>query len=540
MLKITLHDYVQALTFKLEGQLAGAWVAELRQCWKTAASIRNSRRLIVDLTNVTFVDADGKLLLEELARESAEFVATGPMLPALVAEITGVQPAAPSTDTRKSRRGSRLCSLLMMLFSTLGAAPVEAEVRLTLHDAVTRALQQNPQVQLATLNVALSEQDRRIARSALLPQAGLELSTTEQRGNIEASFSERIPGFPQHIGPWNVVQGGVGFTAPLFDLTLWRRYQASRAGMDAASAQRLGVREQYALLVVSQYLGAMRSTADVHAAESRVELAQALYNLSADLQKSGVGTGIDTLRSNVQLQNEKQRLFVARTQLETTLNGLVRLLNFDPAEKVALGDDQAFFETPALAADSTLERAFASRPELKAIAAQTHALELKKKAARESRLPSVSASGGWSEQGVSVSSAIPVYQYKAAVDVPLFTGGRIEAESARADIELRKMAEETRELRNRIALEVKNAVARLESARSQVEVANLGVKLAREEVAQARDRFGAGVANNIEVITAQDGLARANDNQIAALYQYNQARADLAHATGQMEMLYAK
>jgi outer membrane protein TolC len=66
------------------------------------------------------------------------------------------------------------------------------------------------------------------------------------------------------------------------------------------------------------------------------------------------------------------------------------------------------------------------------------------------------------------------------------------------------------------------------------------VDLAQQEVTQARDRFQAGVANNIEVITAQDELSRANDNQIGALYRYNQARADLAHATGQMESLYAK
>ena len=80
----------------------------------------------------------------------------------------------------------------------------------------------------------------------------------------------------------------------------------------------------------------------------------------------------------------------------------------------------------------------------------------------------------------------------------------------------------------------------LRSARNEVEVANLGVKLAEEEVRQARDRFQAGVANNIEVISAQDSLTRANDNQIAALYRFNQARADLARAIGQMEKLYAK
>ena len=87
---------------------------------------------------------------------------------------------------------------------------------------------------------------------------------------------------------------------------------------------------------------------------------------------------------------------------------------------------------------------------------------------------------------------------------------------------------------------MKTAVAQLDSARNEVNVANLGLDLARQEVDQARDRFQAGVANNIEVVTAQNELARASDNQIAALYRYNQSRADLAHAVGQMEAVYAK
>jgi outer membrane protein TolC len=66
------------------------------------------------------------------------------------------------------------------------------------------------------------------------------------------------------------------------------------------------------------------------------------------------------------------------------------------------------------------------------------------------------------------------------------------------------------------------------------------VQLAKEEVEQSRDRFKAGVANNIEVIQAQDALARANDNEIAALYRFNQARADYARSIGQMEKVYAK
>jgi len=87
---------------------------------------------------------------------------------------------------------------------------------------------------------------------------------------------------------------------------------------------------------------------------------------------------------------------------------------------------------------------------------------------------------------------------------------------------------------------LKTSLINLGSARNEVQVANLGVQLSKEEVDQARDRFQAGVANNIEVIQAQDSLARANDNQIAALYRFNQARADLARAIGQMEKIYSK
>jgi outer membrane protein TolC len=110
----------------------------------------------------------------------------------------------------------------------------------------------------------------------------------------------------------------------------------------------------------------------------------------------------------------------------------------------------------------------------------------------------------------------------------------------KAALELKKVDQERSELRNQIALEVKTSQAQLDAAQHEVDVANLGVNLAQQEVTQARDRFQAGVANNIEVVSAQDALARANDNQIVALYRYNQSRADLSHAIGQIEGLYSK
>jgi outer membrane protein TolC len=337
-----------------------------------------------------------------------------------------------------------------------------------------------------------------------------------------------------------VIQAAPQISAPVFDLTLWRKWQASREAVRTTAAQQTTARELNAQLVVSQYLGGLRAAAEVKAARSRVDLAQALLNLASDMQKNGVGTGIDTLRARVEYQNETQRAIVADTQLKTSLYGLTRLLNIDPQQPIELADAASFFETPLFPAGGSLERAYTERPEMKAILSQMRVEELRKSAAKDARLPKLSVAGSWSLDGVTPSSMIPVYQYGASLEMPLFTGGRIKAETAVADIELRKLAQSEQDLRNQIALEVKTSLAELQSAQSEVDAANLGVTLATEGVEQAQDRFRAGVANNIEVITAQDELARANDNQISALYHYNQSRASLARATGQMEALYSK
>ena len=543
MLRITTSDIGENVTLKLEGKLSGPWVEEFERCWHMSSDIYK-KGLVVDLSGVTFVDPAGKKLLCSISSGGAQLIGSGLMPKSLIDEIcTEKPPAKPVKGQHKLKQEAAhllLILLLPLLVAPRARAQETAALRLTLHDAVTTALKENPQVQIATLSFAQSQDDKSIARSALLPQAGLEVFDRAVRANLYAEFGSKFPGIPEHAGPFQFFQAGPGVTMPLLDLTLWRRLQAAHQVMSASQAQETTVREQIVLLVVSQYLAGMRAEAAVKAAQSRVDLAQALYDQANDLQKHGVGTGIDTLRANVELQNEKQRLLEAQTQQKVALYGLARLLNLDPHREIELADTPNFYETPQMDASRSLDLAYETRPEMKALAAQVHEEEIAKRAASESRLPTLNFAGTWGEQGLSAPSSIPAYIYQLTVDVPLFTGGRIHAEIAKADLEIKKVEQQRADLRNQIALEVKTSEAQLEAAQHEVDVANLGVKLAQEEVSQARDRFQAGVANNIEVVTAQDSLARANDNQIAALYGYNQARADLSHAIGQIEGLYSK
>jgi outer membrane protein len=540
MLRITIHENEKNRRIELAGTIAGQWVIELEKAWLSGLSPGKQTEL--DMRDVTSLDIDGRQLLERMHSCGVRLVASGVAMTALVNEIGGTA-SSPSARHRRAKTLGLVGLVIGVLLSwvlSLQAQQNPPAIRLTLRDAVMLALQTNPQVAIANLNRAESQESRNIARAALLPSVSFDAAENVVRGNTATLFGGNVQGFPGHYGPFWYIQAGPGFSAPLFDQTLWQRWRASKEDVSASAAQQTTAREQNSQLVVSQYLSGLRASADVSAARSRLELAKALFDLASDQQKNGVGTSIDTLRANVQYQNELQRHSEAETQLKLSLYGLSRLLNLDPQKNLELTDTASFFETPEFTSAETIATAYEQRPELKGVLAQIRAAELRKRAAGNERLPRVSTYGTWTLEGLKPNSMIPAYQFGASVHIPLFTGGRIRAEIAMADLEIRKLAQSEQDLKNQIAQEVRTALARIESSRVQVAAANLGVTLAKEEVAQAQDRFRAGVANNIEVITGQNELARANDNQIAALYSYNQARADLARATGQMEALYSK
>jgi outer membrane protein len=564
MLRITSDRKKGKVVLILEGRLTGPWVGTLEQCWRELRAASPNEKFSLDLCGVSFIDPAGKTLLTEIHRQGGQLVAEGCLNQAIIREISDT--SSRKGDTGKGENGNDkggpkgspivfyivILSLLLTLSprytqaqgrksqSPLPANPPSEVMRLTLDQAVNLALKQNTTAQIAVLTAAQATQDRNTARAALLPQSNLDLSESVQRINLEAFLGHQIPGFPEHGGPFQVFQVGPDFGMPIFDLTLFRRYQAARDTASASRADSLSTREQVILLVVSQYIGVLRNVADVQASQSRVDLAKALYDQAADLQKEGVGTGIDTLRANVELQNENQRLIEAIANRETSLFGLSRLLNLDPRQTLELADSLAFFETPQPDAETSIEEGLSTRQEWRSLQDQIRAAEHQKKAISESRLPSMKFQGNWAYTGASSTTGIPTYNYAVQATMPLFTSGRIHAEIVRADLDIQKLQQQQADLRNQIALDVKTALINLDSARNEVSVANLGVQLSNEEVDQARDRFKAGVANNIEVIQAQDSLSRANDNQIAALYRFNQARADLARAVGQMEKIYAK
>jgi outer membrane protein len=416
-------------------------------------------------------------------------------------------------------------------------ANTASHVQLTLRQAVQLGLKQNPQRVIAQILVFESDRNSQIARSALLPQAGIGGAAALSQYNIQIVESE-----PHRLdaGPYQYIDVGPNYSQTLLNLPLMRDYQIGREGAKQARADEKTAREIVVQAVVSQYLLILRALADRDAAEARVALAQRLYDQAAELQKTGIGLNIDTVRANVELQNEKQNLIDADTATRTTRYALAALLDLPRDQEIEATDHLDFYDLPALDREALVTQALTARPEIRSFDSQQRIAHLATDAAGEQRLPQIDFSGFWHYQGKHFSDGIPGYTYEISLELPVFTGGRIRAQEAKARLEEQRIAENRRQLEAQIVSDVKTALDQLNAARSSVDVANLGYKLAQDEVAQAQRRFQAGVTTNVEVITAQEALARASDNRIGALYQFNLSRALLARATGEIEATYSR
>src|SRR6267378_4563366 len=362
VLRITTEKKRGKTALAVEGRLAGPWVAALEQCWRELHAASPSEKFHVNLCGVSFIDAAGKVLLMEIHRQGGQLIAEGCLNQAIVQEIVAREKQGASNGAKARPKRSHIifytAFFTLMLGPTVtraqgtsklsalaGNAPTQV-LRLTLDQAVGLALKQNTTAQIAILQAAQSEQDKNIARADLLPQANANISDEAEKVNLLAQFGGRtpFPGFPKTLGPYQVFSAGPSFGAPVFDLTLWRRYQAARDTVNASKANSLSTREQVILLVVSQYIG--------------------------------------TLRGNVELQNEKQRLIQAQTDRETSLFALSRLLNLDPRQQIELRDSLSFFDTPQPEVEPSIELALAERQEWKALESQIRSEEYQKKASQ--------------------------------------------------------------------------------------------------------------------------------------------------------------
>src|SRR2546428_562644 len=218
-----------------------------------------------------------------------------------------------------------------------------------------------------------------------------------------------------------------------------------------------------------------------------------------------------------------------------------RALAIDPATPLELADTLAAglanAEVPG-DRQAAVAAALAGRPDLQAEVARGAAARQTGSAIRAERLPRLDLEADYGVNGLTMPSAIATRQVALQVTVPILDGFRREARIAEQNAAVSASPLRERDLRPQIAADVDAALLDLRSAEAQQLVAAERLRLAGDELAQARERFKAGVAGNIEVIDAQSHLIRARDTDIDARFAAASARVALARAVGVASTLH--
>ena len=234
----------------------------------------------------------------------------------------------------------------------------------------------------------------------------------------------------------------------------------------------------------------------------------------------------------MEFQTRQQQLIVARNEYAKQKLQLARTIGLPPGQEFNLTDKASYEPLIPMGVEEALRRAYQSRPDYQSAIQQVLSAERFRSAATAEHYPTLGFSGNYGAAGINIGNSHGVFLAGATLEIPIFAGGRAHADVLQAEATLRQTRQQLANLRGEIDYEVRSALLDLNAAADQVEVAKSSLELANQTLDQARDRFTAGVADNLEVVQAQEMLASANESYIASLYAHNVAKVSLARAIG--------
>jgi outer membrane protein TolC len=416
------------------------------------------------------------------------------------------------------------------------SGPATAEtLSLTILDAIDRALEHNLGLLNAQEAAGRARGARWLALADLLPNVNGRVSETRQKINLEA-FGFPLPaGTPPLVGPFNVFDARLTVSQSVFDLRALNNLRAEDHNIAAASHSVQSARDLVVLVAANAYLQALAASARAESARAQRQTAEAIFNQASSMKQSGIVAGIDVLRAEVQWATERQRTTAAENDFEKSKLQIARVVGLPIGQPFTLVDDLPNVPIPDMSLDEAVNRAYQARPDYQAALERVRAAESERRAVEGEALPSVRLNADYGHIGLTLQQARGTYSIAGAVSVPIFQGGRTQGRLLQADAELRNRRAEAEDLKAGIYYDVRSAFLDLRASGEQLQVATRARELAAQQLVQARDRFAAGVANNVEVIQAQEAVAEASEQYISALYSYNVAKALLARGLGLAE-----
>ena len=369
-----------------------------------------------------------------------------------------------------------------------------------------------------------------LARAGLLPTVNANAFQRRARNlNILSTT-----GALSETRPSNRFDARFASSYTLFNAQALSGMQASRMGIDIAQAD-LRATVQGAIAAVAQaYFGHLRNLRRLDVLDANITRAKALFELARNQFAAGTVAQIDVTRAEAQLaQAEQARLQQVTIAYQSELI-FKRLLNLDPAGELKLADFAVRRVDAGLVSLGEGRTTFEQRADWLRSQKVVEQSRLDVRTATYERLPSLTLTGDWGRAAANFDDADKrgVWTAGVAFSFPIFDGLRASADKRTALSRQRMQEARLRTLELQISSELRLARQDASSRNAQIAVAEKNLRLAEEQLRLARARYHEGVADNREVVEAQNQLAIAADNVVDAVHQYNLSRVELARARG--------
>src|ERR1700733_6694854 len=415
------------------------------------------------------------------------------------------------------------------------SGPASNEVlRLTLSEAISRAVRYNLGAIESDENTKVARGQRLLALSGLLPQVSAGINENVDQVNFTALglAAIKIPGIPAVAGPFSYSTASASLSQTLFSYESIQRFRAARTSEQAAQLSYKDTLDVITLTVGNSYLRVIEAQSRIETEEGQVQNAKALYDQAVDEFQAGTSPKIDVTRTAVQLHTEEYNLSVARNNFAVAKLTLGRAIGLPLGQTFEIADQLPYADINPPTVEDALTMAYNSRSDFRSAIDSAKSAEQGLSAAKGERYPVVAVTGDYGDQGPTFGQSHGIFGFQAGINVPVYTGGRIKGDITQAEAALHQRKAEAENIRGQIDYDVRTAFLNLNAAREQVDVAHQNVGLANDTVARSKERFAAGVTARVGGGQSEQPLASANDQYITSLYSHNLAKLALARALG--------
>jgi len=424
--------------------------------------------------------------------------------------------------------------------------PSDAPLRLSIDDAVSLGLERNVRLIYDRAKQKTVRGEQLGVINALLPSLRVSGSTATQEINLAAlgfkpsevaEFGLNPADFP-FVVKVNLTQAQLSASQDLFDLPAYELYRGAKRETEVVDLDVLTGRGDLVLAVGSAYLQVLADQTNLTNVQAQERSAQTVFDQASQRRKTGVGTSLDELRAQVEYQQRQQTTIAADNQLAKDTIQLNRIMGLPAGQKLELTDTAPFNEFADMDLDRAKETAYRHRKDLLSVQAQILVADRELRAVRYQRLPTVAFNGFYGVLGETTGLYHGVFMAEGSLKFPIFREAAQRGEQDQVSAQLTALHQRESDLRVAVDAQIRASMLDVQSANQLAKVAQSNVGLAQQVLSDARDRFSAGVDDNLPVVDALASLTLAQSQLVQALYQFNVAKLNLARNTGVIETRY--